>query len=151
MHKYQPGVKPYGELVRRICAVVDPIARVVDNLSYLRLDRVTLNAKIAFGSPKCPSPPPYLIEHPAVEATQERFVQDVPPTAKGPLIGFENILLFKFVVFTAQRDMRRNEPMALVRCKRCCVVVSPEKAGHFSSHRRAGRCMSCSIKRLRCS
>lgn len=88
------------EFIGPIALMLDPIARIADNQPQLWLDTKRLNADILLRFAVFAGPLPNIIEHPAVKAAKETFVENFPFSLEGPLIRFSNVLLFQFVEFT---------------------------------------------------
>src|ERR1700678_2036121 len=137
-------VNPDSEFVRWVSVVVNPIANVIQELSHLCLDSVALDANVALGGSVSTGPTPHMIEHPAMQAAQESFIDNIALSAKGPLVGFQDVLLLKLVEFVAQGDMRRDQAVAFFWRDGCCRIIHIKRPDHVSSQSRAGRRKSSS-------
>src|SRR5579863_1363005 len=146
MHENQTVMKAHSQLVGRVGVVLDPIPGVVDDPPKLGLNAIGRYTEITFGRTVISRPSPNPIEHTAMETSEESFVEDSSLAGKRPTIGLGDVLLFEFVEFAAQRDMRRDKRIEVRRGQRRGVIIGMEEVRHFSSQRRAGRRNSSSIR-----
>jgi hypothetical protein len=100
MNKNQPVMEAGREFIGPIALMHDPIARIAYNQPKLGLDAKRLNADILLRCAVFARPIPNVIEHPAVKAAKEAFVENFPFSLEDPLIRFSDVLLFQFVEFT---------------------------------------------------
>ena len=91
-------------------------------------DAVGVDADTAGGRPVLPCPTPYVAEHPSMQFAQKITIEDVAPAAIGPARGRTDIDLFGFIQFVSQRDIGRDQILALVGIEgRVSVVVAIEQ------------------------
>ena len=131
MHEHGLVVEANSQFVRLVGFVLDPEARVVDRLNQFGLNEMRQDAKIAFRLAVFAGPAPHLVEHAAVQTEQESFVEHVAFALERPGVRLGDVLLLKLVQLAAQRDVRRNERLALGRSDRRGVIVGFERAFHF--------------------
>ncbi len=103
--------------------MLDPIARIAEELRKIDGDAVSRDPDVALGRAISPGPAPDLAEHPLVQAEQEAFVQNLAPPVEHPTVGSEHALLLGLVEFVAKRDVGGDQAFALGRRQRRRRVV----------------------------
>lgn len=119
MNPHQPVMKPGRDFVRRIGAVLDPVAAVIQQVAQIDADTMGRNPDIALGQTEFSGPAPDPAKHPLVQAFQKLLVEYIALAREGPFRGFQNVGLFGFVEFVAQRDVRRDQTVPFFRRQRC--------------------------------
>ncbi len=72
-----PVMEAHRDLVGRICPLLDPRLRVVEQLPQRDGSFIEGNPEIAFARPEVTRPPPYIAEHPPVQVLHEFLAQRI--------------------------------------------------------------------------
>lgn len=104
----QPVMKPGCILIRFISTVLDPVAAIINELSQLLRNTLSIDANILPRSAVLTSPTPYIAEHALVQLVQKPLIKDIAFSAEGPELRFNNIGLLGFVELAASRDVGKN-------------------------------------------
>ncbi len=117
----QAVVKARRRFVERVGAMLDPVARVGEEIPQPRCDLLGRDAEIPFRSSERACPAPGLVEHAAMELAQELLAEDVPfPGGDEPGYGARHVGLLPLVELFLRRDVRGQQPFDLVRIEGRC-------------------------------
>jgi len=88
MNPDQPVMKPHGDFIRPVAAMVDPIAGVIEQGFDIDRNPPRLDADIAGRRSIFSGPPPNILKHAPVQGLQEPFIENrLAFTPKGPLLS----------------------------------------------------------------
>lgn len=108
MHPNDVAMEANRDLVGRIGLVLDPVTDVIEHPQQFRLHLPMIDAKVLVGLAVGASPFPDLSEHALVQVNGEGLTERVAATGKHGSHRLYDVLLFQFVEFAAQGDVRGN-------------------------------------------
>jgi hypothetical protein len=94
-------VKPCGDFIGLIIIVIDPESNIIQKLAQFHRNAISINTDILASLTVLPGPFPDPPEHALVQVVQEFLGKHITPALEGPLFGFKDVGLFRFVQFRA--------------------------------------------------
>ena len=130
---YEAMVEAHGNLVRRECLVVDPVANVIEHHADVVGDAMGFNPDIPLCQAVSARPIPHVAEHTLVKRCRKILRQQILvslPARTGPYSAFDNVSLLGLVEVAAMRNPGLLEPELLFRFQGCCIVGFLEEISH---------------------